>query len=460
MTRKIKNLIKDFSISSFNYSGGMGGGEAGVAEDLLTTKGDTHGFSTENARVAIGSNTQVLTADSTEVLGLKWATPTDIAPPTTTKGDLSGFSTLQARIPIGVDATVLTADSTQALGLAWAAAGGGIEYNQMTTVTTFSPTQQTGLAKVTVDRTDSSDTAGLVDVVVDGSVLETVSPTEFYNSILNPATSLAITSRNIAWDLASSVYDSTFSVSAQNNTPEDMKFNDDGTEMYMLGQTGSRVYQYTLSTAWDISTASYVTSYAFSSLPTSTGIAFKTDGTKMYVMGRSNDYIQQYSLSTAWDLSTTSYDSISISMPGNPSGIVFKPDGLKMYITDWGTDTIKQYTLSTAWNVSTATYDSVSHTYTAQSSTPRDSMFKPDGLKLFMIGDNTVFQYSLSSAWDVSTVSYDSISFSVSAQDTNTRALGFKTDGTKMYTIGGTNDSVYQYTMESDFDGPTRISIG
>ena len=102
-------------------SGGMGGGEAGVAEDLLTTKGDTHGFSTENARVAIGSNTQVLTADSTEALGLKWATPTDVAPPTTTKGDLSGFSTSQARIPISTNGTVLTADSTEALGLKWAA---------------------------------------------------------------------------------------------------------------------------------------------------------------------------------------------------------------------------------------------------------------------------------------------------------------------------------------------------
>ena len=73
MTRKIKKLIKDFDISSFNYSGGMGGGDGGVSEDLLTTKGDTHGFSTENARVPIGANTQVLTADSTEALGLKWA---------------------------------------------------------------------------------------------------------------------------------------------------------------------------------------------------------------------------------------------------------------------------------------------------------------------------------------------------------------------------------------------------
>lgn len=53
-------------------SGGMGGGEAGVPDDLLTTKGDTHGFDTANARVPIGVDTQVLTADSTEALGLKW----------------------------------------------------------------------------------------------------------------------------------------------------------------------------------------------------------------------------------------------------------------------------------------------------------------------------------------------------------------------------------------------------
>ena len=52
-------------------SGGMQGG-GGVAEDLLTTKGDTHGYTTENARVPIGTNDQVLTADSTTALGLAW----------------------------------------------------------------------------------------------------------------------------------------------------------------------------------------------------------------------------------------------------------------------------------------------------------------------------------------------------------------------------------------------------
>ena len=106
-------------------SGGMGGGEGGVAEDLLTTKGDTHGFSTENSRVGIGANSTVLTADSSEALGLKWAAPTDVQPPTTTKGDLSGFSSSQARIPISTNGHILTADSSEALGLKWAAAAAG-----------------------------------------------------------------------------------------------------------------------------------------------------------------------------------------------------------------------------------------------------------------------------------------------------------------------------------------------
>jgi len=73
-------------------------------------------------------------------------TQTGAVSPLTTKGDIWGYSTLDARIPIGTNNQVLTADSTQALGLKWAAAGSMTLLSTTTlsgTVTTVSSIDQT-----------------------------------------------------------------------------------------------------------------------------------------------------------------------------------------------------------------------------------------------------------------------------------------------------------------------------
>ena len=76
--------------------------------------------------------------------------------PLTTKGDVYGFSTVDARIPIGANNTVLTADSTQALGLKWAApAGGGKVLQVISTVKSNSFSATTAAAAFT-DVTDLS----------------------------------------------------------------------------------------------------------------------------------------------------------------------------------------------------------------------------------------------------------------------------------------------------------------
>ena len=60
--------------------------------------------------------------------------------PLTTKGDLYGFSTLDARIPIGANNTVLTADSAQSLGLKWATPAAGGKLLQVVAGTTTTQT--------------------------------------------------------------------------------------------------------------------------------------------------------------------------------------------------------------------------------------------------------------------------------------------------------------------------------
>ena len=69
--------------------------------------------------------------------------PLGAGSPLTTNGDIYGFSTTNARIPVGADATVLTADSTQALGVKWAPPS-GVQYNPASTTYIFTGTSVNG----------------------------------------------------------------------------------------------------------------------------------------------------------------------------------------------------------------------------------------------------------------------------------------------------------------------------
>jgi rRNA-processing protein FCF1 len=120
-----------------------GGATSAVADPnaTATTKGDllVRGASALG-RVAVGTNDQVLTADSAEASGVKWAA--SAASLATTKGDLlvRGASAL-GRVAIGTNDQVLTADSAEASGVKWADAGGGGGGKILQVLTTTTSTQ-------------------------------------------------------------------------------------------------------------------------------------------------------------------------------------------------------------------------------------------------------------------------------------------------------------------------------
>lgn len=94
---------------------------------IATTKGDVlvATGAAALARLGVGTNGQVLTADSTQATGMRWADT--IASVITSKGDLiagTGSGAI-ARVPVGTDGLVLKADSTQVAGVVWATASAG-----------------------------------------------------------------------------------------------------------------------------------------------------------------------------------------------------------------------------------------------------------------------------------------------------------------------------------------------
>ena len=256
----------------------------------------------------------------------------------------------------------------------------------------------------------------------------------------------ASVSATVKYALSDASYDSvSFSLAAQETSPHGITFDTSGTRFYISGIGTDIIYQYNLNIAWDLSTSSYSNkNFSVASQEIAPRqIAFKEDGLKMYMVGNANDSVYQYSLSTAWDISTASYDSISFSVASqeiNPSGISFKPDGTKMYIVGWGNNRAYQYSLSTAWDLSTASYDSVFLDLSNQDTFHLGGIMSNSGNSFFVVGNdsNSIFEYTLSTAYDLST-----------AQDTTPTSVAFKSDGTKMYVVGTTSDTVYQYTTAS-----------
>jgi len=255
------------------------------------------------------------------------------------------------------------------------------------------------------------------------------------------------------YDLENAYYDNVrFNTSGQLQDASGFFFKSDGTKLYVIDLQGDeKVYQYSLSTAWDVSTASYDTAFFDVSGQTfgPTAIFLKDDGTKMYVLG-SDETVYQYSLFTAWDVSTASYDTVLFDVSGQePSAthMFFKDDGTKMYVVGSSNDTVYQYSLSTGWDLNTASYDTVSFDVGGQDSFCRAVWFKDDGTKMYVLGFTTkaIYQYSLSTAWNVGTASYDTVFLYLIGDAFSPSSLSFKSDGAQMYVLAGA-DTIYQYT--------------
>lgn len=257
------------------------------------------------------------------------------------------------------------------------------------------------------------------------------------------------------WDVSTAVYEEKYKdISTEDGTPFGIALSSDGTKMYVAGYNTATIYQYSLSTPWGVDTAVYADKCKDVSTEVDRpyGIDISSDGNNLYVASFTYDSIFQYTLSTAWDVSTATYNDkykdVGVE-EDSLDAVSLKPDGTKMYIVGAAAHTVFQYTLSTPWDVSTATYEEKSKLVGTEDAHPYAVPFKPDGNKMYILGwdSKTVYQYALSTTWDVSTAVYEDKYKSVNAQDIAPRGLCFKSDGAKMYISGDVSNKIYQYDL-------------
>ena len=205
-----------------------------------------------------------------------------------------------------------------------------------------------------------------------------------------------------AFDLSTASYNNvSFSASNQTNIVTDVNFNSSGSIMYVVELTSEKVHQYNLSTNFNVSTATYNNvSFTISSQSTRPfSVIFNPNGTKMYILQDSPASMYQYSLSTAFNVSTATYDNVSFSFASQEAyamGVVFNTDGTKMYMVGYSTDSVYQYSLSTAYDISTATYDSASFSVSSQDTHPTGIRFNANFTKMYISGNtsDSIYQYS------------------------------------------------------------------
>ena len=146
---------------------------------------------------------------------------------------------------------------------------------------------------------------------------------------------------------ATFVFDGT-SIRSQEVDPRGMAFSNDGTKMFVIGIAGKDVNEYTLSAPFDASTRTFVDATSISEQEdTPTGIAFSSDGAKMFVIGDEGDDVNEYTLSAPFDASTRIFvDATSVSEQETvPTDIAFSNDGAKMFVLGT-TDNVIEYNLS------------------------------------------------------------------------------------------------------------------
>ena len=284
-----------------------------------------------------------------------------------------------------------------------------------------------------------------------------------------------------------------FSVAAQEINPGAAIFGDNGTKLYVLGTSADRVQQYSVSSAYDLSsTVTHVGQSNVTHGNNPQDVLFSADGSKIWTLDGGSDQLRYYTLGTNWDITSLSSSAVATrdfrdNADTNPTGFRFNADGTKIILVGSssagaaGKDIIYSYNLSTPYDITgigtTSGNDAVAPDVEVRFDSFTDSLEMGDEISSvqaveFSVDGKTahiacrdrrnIVSFALATAFDITTMSFAGFANTVN-EELGPTGIHLTESANVAIVVGLTDDTVVQYTVNNpgtviDSSGSTQVT--
>lgn len=285
-------------------------------------------------------------------------------------------------------------------------------------------------------------------------------------------------SLNPAWDVSTASYDNvSLSMSGYSSGSQySIEFKSDGSVMYISDNSQDSIDIYTVSSGSEyvLNQYSYNSTKSLSAISLITNlrsIIFKPDGSKFFALCNATNKVYEFTMSTDWDVanaqhsSSDTYDVFSAVSESSPRSAYVTPDGTQLLVSGTDNDKIHRFVLTSPWQVNSATYtsgDDFDFSGTLGTSSCVTMVASDDGTFLYLntTNNDTVYQYNFTSN-NNSTIT-DSSSNSHSITVTGDAYAGtfspYRSGGYSTYFDGSSNASL-QIAADSSIAIHTDFTI-
>ncbi|MDA9993030.1 hypothetical protein N9E09_00005, partial [bacterium] len=272
-------------------------------------------------------------------------------------------------------------------------------------------------------------------------------------------------------DLSTAVYTALTTATSGITSLRNIEFSPDGKIFNVYYATGQTVRQYICGTPWDITTSYWTgNSHVFETTNIPHSFQISADGTKAYTFMREDDTVREYTMSTAWNITTMSSAPSNTHYFKDAWEVFIGPDGSRAMVSTGTTQEHIYRTDGTAHTPVTATGSSITWAADITSLVDADKSFdtgyghgsvlSEDGTKLYTINGTRVDEHTLSTAHDISSASFDQAAqlgqSPLGGINGFSKRVHINSAGTKMFVLNDQNPrEIYQYDFGTPFDVST-----